>query len=217
MTTKVVGKHHPKVEAHKAERQKKIDALYYGDKQPKYAPELMRQYEAEINAQFEAALTTLQEIAQLQHDNAEMTLGENQNPYEWLIGDELSKAATMAPFIREDLAAMDAAGLVAAVKAANNVGRVEKWLTWRYAQRRADELDQQQETALGMAQRAHFVKDLPALRDSIMPPGAVKERDKAKAEMRDAEELHDAAEWARPAVRQAAADRWGVNAEYLPD
>lgn len=38
-----------------------------------------------------------------------------------------------------------------------------------------------------------------------------------QALMETARTMHDAAEWSRPAVRQAAADRWGVDAQYLPD
>ena len=215
------NKKHPKVEAAKAAHQAAIDALHYraadGSAQPLYAPELMKEKLREIDAKFEASLQTLMEIADLQHTAAEETLAEVNHPYDWLTGDELERAATLAPFIREDLATMDAAGLVAAVKSAASVGRVAKWLTYRYAPGRAAELGNAPETMLNMAQRAHFDKDLSALQDGVMLPNQRKDRDDAARQLDDAKTLFDAAEWARPSVRQELATRWNVKPEYLPD
>jgi len=207
---------HPKVEAIKAERKAKIDALHQNGR-PIFAPDIMREKTAAIDAQYDTLLVTLMETAQLQHDAAAETLAEVDAPYEWLTKDELTHAATLAPFVKEDIEALDAAQLVDAVKTAVGRGRVEKWLTWRYANRRAGVLDTEQETALNMSQRAHFNKDISTLRDSVMLPSQLKERQTAEKELKDAQTLHDAAEWARPSVRQETAARWGVQAEYLPD
>ena len=112
---------------------------------------------------------------------------------------------------------MDAAGVVQTVKTAAEAGRVEKWLIARYAPQRWQELDATIETSPGMAAKAHFEKSAAELQDAIMPEGRRKERAEAKQQLRDAQDLHDAAEWARPSVREAAAGRWGVDVNYLPD
>ena len=214
-------KKHPKVETAKAARQAAIDALHYraadGSNQPLYAPNLMTEKMREIDAQFEGALQNLMESADKQHTAAEMKLAAVNRPYDWLTADELKQAATLAPFIREDFGAMDAAGLVDAVKSAATTSRVEKWLAWRYAPQRAAELETDPHTAPMMSQRAHIEQGLAALRDGVMLPSQRKEHDDAARQLDDAQTLFDAAEWARPSVRQELATRWNVKPEYLPD
>lgn len=215
-------RHHPKVEALKERRAADLANLYYRQpgstkELPKYGGDLMREKTRDIEAAYDAALVALMDAAQLQHDAAGEVLAEIDRPYNWLTPDELTRAVSLAPFIREDLATLDAAGVVAAVKTAAASNRIEKWLIHRYAPRRVDELDASQETALNMSQRAHIVKDLPALRDSMLPPSRLKDLSKARDDQKDAQTLHDAAEWARPSTRQEFAARMGFNVEHVPE
>lgn len=215
------GVTHQRVEALKVQRQQALARLYYtnerGLQQPRYAHELQAQKVREIEDAYDADLQALMETARTMHDEAEAKLSRVDRPYGWLTPDELTTAAALAPFVKEDIGRLDAAGVVQTVKSAADANRIERWLIDRYARQRWQELDQSIETSPGMAAKAHFEKSAAELQDSIMPESRRKERDQAKAQLRDAQDLHDAAEWARPSVRQAAADRWGVDAQYLPD
>lgn len=215
------GKQHERVEALKVTRQQALARLYYtnekGLQQPRYAHELQAQKVREIEDAYDADLRALMETARTMYDEAETKLSQVDRPVSWLTADELTTAAAMAPFVKEDIGRMNAAGVVQTVKSAADANRIERWLIDRYARQRWQELDQSIETSPGMAAKSHFEKSAAELHDSIMPDDQRKERDAAKSQLRDAQDLHDAAEWARPAVRQAAADRWGVSAEYLPD
>lgn len=215
------GVSHAKVEALKTVRQQALARLYYtnekGQQQPRYAPELQAQKVREVEDAYDADLRALMETARTMYDEAETKLTKVDRPYGWLTPDELTTAAAMAPFVKEDIAAMDANAVLQTVKSAAAADRVEKWLIARYAPRRWSELDRAIETSPGMAAKAHFEKSAAELQDAIMPESRRKERDEAKAQLRDAQDLHDAAEWARPAVRQEVANRWKVDAQYLPD
>ncbi len=215
------GSTHTKVEALKVTRQQALARLYYtnekGQQQPRYAPELQAQKVREIDDAYDADLRTLMDEARTMYDEAESKLTRVDRPYGWLTPDELTTAAAMAPFVKEDVGRMDAAGVVQAVKSAADATRIERWLIDRYARQRWQELDATIETAPGMSQKAHFEKSAAELQDSVMPESRRKERDTAKAQLQDAQDLHDAAEWARPSVRQEVANRWRVDVNYLPD
>lgn len=214
------GVTHERVEALKVTRQQALARLYYNEKgqqRPRYAPELQSAKVAEIESAYDADLQSLMETARTMYDEAETKLTKVDRPLQWLAADEMAAAAVMAPFVKEDFAAMDANAVLQTVKSAAAADRVEKWLIARYAPRRWSELDQAIETSPGMAAKAHFEKSAAELQDAIMPESLRKERDQAKAQLRDAQDLHDAAEWARPAVRQEVAARWRVDAQYLPD
>lgn len=215
------GSQHERVEKHKAQRQQALAQLEYtdehGQRRPRFSPELQAQKVREIDAAYDADLVAMMEEAQTMYDEAEAKLTRVERPYSWLTPDELTTAAAMAPFVKEDIAAMDAGGVLQAVRTAADANRVEKWLIDRYARQRWQELDATIETAPGMAHKAHFEKSAAELQDAIMPENRRKERAAAKAQLQDAQDLHDAAEWARPSVRQAAADRWRVDVNYLPD
>ena len=215
------GTQHAKVEALKVTRQQALARLYYtnekGLQQPRYAHELQAQKVREIEDAYDGDLRALMETARTMYDEAETKLSQVDRPVSWLTADELTAAAAMAPFVKEDFAAMDANAVLQTVKSAAAADRVEKWLIARYAPRRWSELDQAIETSPGMAAKAHFEKSAAELQDSIMPESRRKERDQAKVQLQDAQDLHDAAEWSRPAVRQEVAARWRVDAQYLPD
>lgn len=214
------GKKHSKVEALTQARQKALDELYYlpvgGQAQPRYSPALQAEKTAAIEAKYDADLRALMDAAEKQATTADAILARVDRPYDWLTADELVRAATLAPFVKEDFAMLDAAGMVQAVEAAGGAGRAEKWLTWRYAAMRYQELDRDNETAPGMAAKARYSKAAAALRDDIMPAALRRERADAQALHADAQTLFDAAEWARPSVKQDFAARFGVRAEYLP-
>ena len=122
----------------------------------------------------------------------------------------------MAPFIREDLAALDAAGLLNVVQSAAGTDKVNRWLIYRYAEGRYRELDADATTALGMGAKVHYEAARNALRDGLMPADKLRERKTAEKQQAEAQSLFDAAEWARPQVRQDFADRAGVAVQYLP-
>jgi hypothetical protein len=215
------GKQHQRVEALKVTRQQALSQLFFtdgkGKQQPRYSDELQAQKVREIEDAYDHDLRALMETAQGLYDEAEAKLTRVDRPYGWLTADEMAAAASMAPFVKEDIAAMDANAVLQTVKSAAAAGQVERWLIDRYARQRWQELDATIETAPGMSTKAHFEKSAAELQDSIMPENRRKERDTAKAQLRDAQDLHDAAEWARPAVRQAAADRWRVDVNHLPE
>ena len=215
------GTKHSKVEQLKSTREKALSQLYYvderGQQQPRYAPELQSKKVLEIETAFDADLRALMEQARELYDSAEAKLTRVDRPYGWLTPDELTTAAAMAGFVKEDIGRMDAGSVLSTVQSAINANRVERWLIDRYARQRWQELDQTIETSPGMSAKAHFDKSAAELQKSIMPSSRIKERDEAKQQLADAQTLHDAAEWARPAVRQAAADRWKVDVNYLPD
>lgn len=214
------GSQHSKVEALKVTRQQALARLFYNEKgqqRPLYAPELQAQKVREIDDAYDADLQALMDQAQGLYDEAEAKLTRVDRPYGWLTGDELTTAAAMAPFVKEDISRMDAGLVLQAVKSAADATRIERWLIDRYARQRWQELDATIETAPGMGEKAHFEKSAAELQDSIMPSSRIKERDTAKAQLQDAQDLHDAAEWARPSVRQEVANRWRVDVNYLPD
>ena len=215
------GTQHDRVEALKVQRQQALARLYYtnekGRQQPRYAPELQAKKVREVEDAYDGDLRALMETARTMYDEAEAKLNKVDRPYGWLTPDELTTAAAMAPFVKEDIGRMNAAGVVQTVKSAADANRIERWLIDRYARQRWQDLDATIETAPGMSAKAHFEKSAAELQDSIMPESRRKERDQAKAQLRDAQDLHDAAEWARPSVRQAAADRWRVDVNHLPD
>jgi hypothetical protein len=214
------GKQHERVEALKVTRQQALARLFYNEKgqqRPRYAPELQAQKVREIEDAYDADLRALMDQARTMYDEAETKLSQVDRPLQWLTADEMAAAAVMAPFVREDFDRMDAASVLQTVKSAAAAGQVERWLIARYAPRRWSELDQAIETAPGMSAKANFEKSAAELHDSIMPESRRKERDAAQQQLRDAQDLHDAAEWSRPAVRQEVAARWRVDAQYLPD
>ena len=213
-------KKHAKVELLTQARQKALDALHYtatgGQRVPTYSPEVMAQKVTAIEDKYDADLLALMDAAEQQGTAAETILARVDRPYEWLDPVEMARAATLAPFVREDFATLDAAGLVQAVQAAAGAGRVEKWLALRYAGLRYAELDRAPATALGMVAKAHYAPAVQSLRDTVMPPAERRERATATAQLDDAKNLYDAAEWARPSVRNDFAARMGVRPEHLP-
>lgn len=215
------GKKHQKVEALKRTREQALAQLYYSDErgqqQPRYAPELQSKKTREIEEAFDADLLALMDQARTMYDEAEAKLTRVDRPYGWLTPDELTTAAAMAPFVKEDINRMDAGSVLSTVQSAIDATRIERWLIDRYARQRWQELDQAIETSPGMGAKAHFDKSAAELQSSIMPSSRIKERDEAKQQLADAQTLHDSAEWARPAVRQEVANRWRVDAQYLPD
>lgn len=214
------GKVHAKVEALKAARQQAINRLYSfvagGRTVPTYTPEIMAEKMSAIEDKYDADLRALMDAAEAQATAADAILARVDRPYEWLDAVEMARAATLAPFVREDFATLDAAGLVQAVQTAGGAGKSEQWLALRYAAARYTELDRENETALGMGGKAHYTQAVKSLRESVMPATARRERAAAEAERRDAQDLHDAAEWARPEVRQEFAVKMHVNVEHLP-
>ena len=214
-------KHHERVEQLRAARERELAQLTYttadGRQAPAFAPDLQAQKVKAIEEKFEAALVALMEEAQATHDAAAAILARVDRPYDWLTADELARASTLAPFVREDLATLDPAALLQAMEHSMGGEKATRWLTYRYAAQRYAQLDSSPETAPGMVARHAYSQLLPAMRDSLMPPALLKERQKAQAQDDDAKTLYECAEWARPSVRQAFAARVGVKAEHLPE
>ena len=217
------GTQHERVEALKARRQQALAQLEYidekGQRRQRYAPELQSQKTLEIEKAYDADLIAMMEEARAQVDAASAALAKVDNPYSWLLGPpEAHDAAALAPFIREDFANMGAGDIAAALDAARGRPRIERWLIYRYGTRRAAELDSgDSDSAPNMTQRAHIARAADAMRNDLLLPTQAKELADAQAKLKDGRDLYDAAEWARPSVRQAAADRWRVNVDYLPD
>ena len=212
-------KKHAKVETLTQARQKALDELFYlpvgGQAQPRYSPDLQAEKTRAIESKYDADLLALMDAAEKQGTTAEAILARVDRPYEWLDPVEMARAATLAPFVREDFATLDAAGLVQAVQAAAGAGRAEKWLALRYAAMRYAELDRDIQTALGMGAKAHYSPAVQSLRDSVMPATERRERADAQKQLDDAKNLYDAAEWARPSVKQDFAARMGIDARYV--
>lgn len=217
------GTKHERVEKLKAQRQQMLAQLEYideaGQRRQRYAPELHASKIAEIDKAFEADLVAMMEEAQAQADAASAALAKVDNPYSWLLGPpEAHDAAALAGFIREDFANMGAGDIAAALDAARGRPRIERWLIYRYGTRRAAELDSGNiDSAPNMTQRALITRAADAMRNDLLLPTQAKELADAQAKLKDARDLFDASEWAQPSVRQAAADRWRVNVDYLPD
>jgi hypothetical protein len=217
------SKKHEKVEKLRAKRSADIAALYYNDatgrQMMRYATEVHAARLRAIEEEYDAALVALMEEAQVAADATDTILARTDNPYTWLAGaEEEARAARLAPLFQEDMSALDAAGVLQALEtAAGSSDRVARWLTYRYAGQRWRVLDSDDATALGMVARAKYPRALDALRDGLLPPAQKKERDAAQKQLDDAKTLYEAAEWARPSVRQDFATRMGVPAEYLPE
>jgi hypothetical protein len=217
------GTQHAKVTKLREQRQQMLAQLEYidehGQRRQRYAPELHRQKVQELDAAYDADLVALMEEAQAQVDAAGAALAKADNMYSWLLGpEEAHTAGALAPFIREDFANMGAGDIAKALDAARGRPRIERWLIYRYGTRRAAELEGGDiANAPGMAERAHITRAADAMRNDLLLPTQAKELADAQAKIKDGRDLFDAAEWSRPSVRQAAADRWRVNAEYLPD
>ncbi len=214
------GASHRKVDELRTQAEGEYNRLFYFDKdgrrQPQYNPALMAEKEAEIVGRYDAALAALMVQADKAHTEAEAILSKVDNPYGWLTDAEMQRAATLAPFIREDIAAMDAGRLIDAVKSAADGDKVTRWLIARYADGRYRDLDNDATTTPGMAAKAAYEMARAALRDGLIPADRVKERAAAQQKLDDAETLFSAAEWARPEARQQFADTVGVDVQYLP-
>ena len=77
-----------------------------------YAPEVMRQEGAKARAALSEALDALDGRAAAIRTAAAATANAGRDdPYSWLNDDELQRAALLAPFVAEDVAAADAAEL----------------------------------------------------------------------------------------------------------
>jgi len=213
------GATHERVEKLRDAATQDYNRLFYADKngkrQPQYAAAVMAEKEAAIVAKFDAALAALMAEADKLHTEAEAILAQVDNPYSWLTDTEMQRAATLAPFVKEDIATMDAGQLVEAVKTAAR-DKAMHWLIYRYAEGRYRELDGDVKTALGMGAKVHYEAARNALRDGLMPADKLRERKTAEKQQAEAQSLFDAAEWARPQVRQDFAARAGVKVEYLP-
>ena len=221
MTTRprMPGAKHDRVEKLRAQVEQEERQLYYirdGKRQPKYAPALMQEKEKEIVERFDKALQSLMLEADAMHTTAGDILARASSPYSWLSDTETARAATLAPFIREDLAAVDAAGLLNIVQSAAGTDKVNRWLIYRYAEGRYRELDTDVSTALGMGAKVQYEAARNALRDDLMPADKLRERKTAEKQQAEAAALFDAAEWARPEVRRDFAARAGVDVQYLP-
>lgn len=214
------GAKHDRVDKLREQAEQEYNKLFYTDeklqRQPRYALPIMKEKEAELVAKFDAAMAAIMDEAAKAHTEAEAILAKVDNPYQWLNDTELQRASTLAPFIKEDIAAMDAARLVEAIKTAAAGDKVTRWLIHRYAEGQYRELDKDLATALGMAGKANYSTAQDALRDSLIPADRQKERAAAQSKLDEALALHDAAEWARPSVRAETAARWNVPVESLP-
>lgn len=222
MTTRprMPGATHARVEKLRAQVEQEYNQLYYidhnGKTQPRYAAALMVEKERELSDKYDQGLQALMVEADKAHTAAGDILARADSPYGWLSDTETARAASLAPFIREDLAAVDAAGLLNVVKSAADTDKVTRWLIYRYAEGRYRELDTDASTALGMAGKANYETARTTLRDGLIPADRQKERATAQSKLDDATALFDAAEWARPSVRADAAARWHVPVEHLP-
>lgn len=215
------GATHAKVEKLREQAEQEYNRLFYTDeklqRQPQFAPPIMKEKEAAIVAKFDAALVALMAEAEKAHTEAEAILAKVDSPYDWLDFMQIDKAATLAPFVKEDIAALDGPGLLKAVQTAAAGGdKVHKWLVNRYAEGRYRELDKDVNTALGMAGKANYETARATLRDSLIPADRQRERATAQGKLDEATALFEAAEWARPSVRAETAARWNVPVEALP-
>ena len=66
-----------------------------------------------------------------------------------------------------------------------------------------------------MGAKAHYSPAVQSLRDTVMPATERRERADAQKQLDDAKNLYDAAEWARPSVKQDFAARMGIDARYV--
>lgn len=219
MKARMPGAKHPRIDELKAKTQKERESLYYVDEwgrvKPHYAPEVMGQKLRDIETRYDSALLAIMEEAEQKIGSAREVLERIESPYSLLKPEEEERASRLAGFYREDFSRLDKDGLLGAVESAANSGRVEKWLVLRYAEERYQELDQSLETALGMGAKSRYSGYMGTLRDSLIPPERLRERETAKQTVREAQALRDAAEWQRPEVRRDFADRAGVRVEYL--
>ena len=219
MRARMPGAKHPKIDELKAKTQREVDSLYYVDRQnrvsPRYTPELMKQKLDDLQSRYDAELVAIMEKAEQEIGSARGILERVESPYNWLKPEEEERAARLAEFYREDFSRLDKEGLLQAVESAAKSGRVEKWLVLRYAEDRYRELDQSLETTLGMGGKALYSEFVGSLRDSLIPPERIRERERAKQTIQESQNLRDAAEWQRPEIRQQFADRMKIPVENL--
>ena len=89
-----------------------VARLYTPSGAPYYAPEVMREQAGKARQTLTAALDALSERAAAIRTTAEATANTaRDDPYSWLSDDELQRAALLAPFVAEDVAAADVAEL----------------------------------------------------------------------------------------------------------
>ena len=89
-----------------------VARLYTPSGAPYSAPEVMREQAGKARQTLTAALDALSERAAAIRTTAEATANTaRDDPYSWLSDDELQRAALLAPFVAEDVAAADVAEL----------------------------------------------------------------------------------------------------------
>jgi hypothetical protein len=218
MRARMPGAKHPTVNELKEKTQREYDSLHFtqnGQVKPRFAPEIMDQKLKDLESRYDAELVAIMEKAERDLGAAREILERVESPYTWLKPEEEERAARLAGFYKEDFSRLDKDGLIPAVESAAKLGRVEQWLALRYAEERYRELDQSLETTLGMGAKARYSETVGALRDSLIPPDRIRERESARETLQESQNLRDAAEWQRPQVRQDFATMAKVDVKYL--
>jgi len=160
-----------------------VARLYTPSGAPYYAPEVMREQGQAARAALSEALAALDGRAAAIREEAERTAATaRDDPYSWLSDDELQRAALLAPFVAEDVAAAEVTELVTLgnqiMTGRRTLPRPMAWLLMRATARR--------DGIPGSVVRA--------LEGAAMPPDV----QAAEKLARDAERVQAAVDRARP-------------------
>ena len=160
-----------------------VARLYTPSGAPYYAPEVMREQGQAARAALSEALAALDGRAAAIREEAERTAATaRDDPYSWLSDDELQRAALLAPFVAEDVAAAEVTELVTLgnqiMTGRRTLPRPMAWLLMRATARR--------DAIPGSVVRA--------LEGAAMPPDV----QAAEKLARDAERVQAAVDRARP-------------------
>lgn len=199
------AKFHPKLQmiVERHERNKAAlfvpneDVLQHAGQKPLYLPAEQKEQAERVEAAYRDELAKLLEEAERDANDAGITLMRLNNPYRWLGESEATKAAALAPFVKEDFQkAGDVPALLALVRQAGTGDKVGRWLAYRYVTERIEELAKAgafkgEVNAATIDMRENLTTSVGRLKSSLLSGTDKTAYDAAKQRRREAEEIRD--------------------------
>ncbi len=187
------------------QRDAKLAALQRGG-QPIFSPPIEAEKRREIVAWFDGELTALAENARRERAIHEETLAKPIDVYGHLTAGELSEAAAVAGFIKEDMERLPNGQILAAMRATTD--KVRSFLFHRYATLNGQILPHE---------AAELDKERARLETKFVPAFELELRKFAANRVAHFAELEAAAVAATTTARQRLADALRVDVAHLPE
>jgi len=175
------------------------DGIRHVGSKPLYLPAEQKEQEQRTEAAYRDELKQLAKDAERDAHDAGITLMRLNNPYRWLNTTEAAQAAAMAPFVKDDFQrAANVGELLALIRqAATGDSKAHRWLAYRYATERVEQLAKdgtfarEEITNDVLEAREALATRIAQLKVSLLSSNDKATYDAAKQRQREAVEIRD--------------------------